>query len=99
MAHETVSITMNVSLPLPMKEIVDAKVSKGMYGSASEFVREAIREKLEREHRHLADKRAIKAKLLEGLQSGDPIPVTEDYLQKKKEGLIRRYAARHKKTA
>ena len=35
--------TMNISLPEPLKEYVDRKVSEAHYGTASEYVRELIR--------------------------------------------------------
>jgi putative addiction module CopG family antidote len=41
MPNEPGTVTMNVSLPEPLKQFVDGKVSSGVYGSASEFVREA----------------------------------------------------------
>lgn len=35
--------TMNVSLPDPMKDWVEAKISGGQYSSASDYVRDLIR--------------------------------------------------------
>lgn len=35
--------TMNISLPEPLKEYVDRKVTEAHYGTASEYVRELIR--------------------------------------------------------
>ena len=84
MANESNSVTMNVSLPKPLKQYVDGKVSSGVYGSTSEFVREAIREKLEREH----SRASLTAKLVEGLNSGRPIPFSDDYFKRKKGALV-----------
>jgi antitoxin ParD1/3/4 len=83
-------VTMNVSLPQPLKRYVDRRVSSGIYGSASEFVREAIREKLERERERADAKEALTSKLLAGLDSGAPIPFKAGLFQKKKGALIRR---------
>jgi antitoxin ParD1/3/4 len=86
--------TMNVSLPKPLKRRVDSTVSSGMYGSASEYVREAIREKLQRDQER-ADARAVLAgKLLEGLDSGEPIPFNDGYIKAKKRALLERAGKR-----
>ena len=42
MPADSGAVTMNVSLPQPLKRYVDGKVASGIYGSASEFVREVI---------------------------------------------------------
>jgi antitoxin ParD1/3/4 len=35
--------SMNISLPDPLKQFVDAQISTGRYSSASEYIRELIR--------------------------------------------------------
>jgi len=92
MAHESNSVTMNVSLPRPLKRYVDGKVSSGVYGSTSEFVREAIREKFEREQ----SRASLTAKLVEGLNSGKPIPFTDEYFKRKKNALAERVGRKNK---
>src|SRR5271170_2927998 len=82
------SVTMNVSLPKPLKEYVDGRVSSGIYGSASEFVREAIREKLQRDQERDEAKALLTHKLLEGLDSGKAIPFTVGHFKNKKRSLI-----------
>ena len=56
--------SMNISLPGPMKNFVEAEVVSGGYGTASEFIRELLREAQKRKGRARVD-----ALLLEGLQS------------------------------
>jgi len=51
----------------PLKQYVDRRVSSGIYGSASEFVREAIREKLDRDRERHDVRDALTTKLLKGL--------------------------------
>lgn len=80
---------MNVSLPKPLKQYVDGKVSSGIYGSASEFIREAIREKLHREQERQEAKARITGKLLEGLDSGKPIAIDANYFKRKKNTLLK----------
>jgi antitoxin ParD1/3/4 len=40
--------TMNISLPDPLREFVDGQVSRGGYGTSSEYVRDLIRRDQER---------------------------------------------------
>lgn len=43
--------TMNVSLPDPMKEWVEAQAATGRYSNVSDYVRDLIRRDQEREHK------------------------------------------------
>ena len=90
MSIEPHKVTMNVSLPVPLKEYVDGKVDSGIYGSASEFVREAIREKLQRDQEREDARAALTAKLLEGLDSGEPILLKPGHFTRKKRTLAKR---------
>jgi antitoxin ParD1/3/4 len=77
--------TMNIALPESMKQFVHGRVSEGGYSSASEYVRELIRAD---QKRKVEDR--IDALLLEGLDSGEPIPVTKEYWEEKKRKLTER---------
>ena len=77
--------TMTISLPEPLREFVEAEVSAGHYGSASEFFRELVRER----RKHKAEQR-LEELLLEGLESGQPIEVTESYLAQRRKALRRK---------
>jgi antitoxin ParD1/3/4 len=77
--------TMNIALPDAMKHFVQDRVSEGGYSSVSEYVRELIRA----DQRRKAEER-IDALLLEGLDSGPPIPVTPEYWEDKKRKLTER---------
>ena len=58
--------TMNVSLPDPMKDWVEAQARSGRYSNASDYVRDLIRRDQER-----ADRIArLQSLLSEGLESG-----------------------------
>ena len=80
---------MNISLPDPMKDFVDHQVASGRYSSASEYVRELIRE----DERRRAEEK-LEALLLEGLNSGDPIEITPEYWERKRQQLIKRHQQR-----
>jgi antitoxin ParD1/3/4 len=77
--------TMNIALPESMKHFVQARVSEGGYSSVSEYMRELIRADQKRKVEERID-----ALLLEGLDSGQPLPVTAEYWEEKKRKLTER---------
>lgn len=86
MAEPTTS-TMNVSLPEQLKKYIDDKVLSGMYGSASEVVREAIREKIQREIESSHARSILELSLIEGLDTGTPKSLTDTFAESKKATL------------
>lgn len=62
-------VTMNVSLPHPMKEWVEAQAKTGRYSNASDYVRDLIRKDQMRSDKIAAMQRFVD----EGLQSGPGI--------------------------
>jgi len=81
----------NISLPDKMKEFIDERVNEGQFSSASEYFRDLVREDQKRK----AQER-LEALLLEGLDSGQPIDVTDEYIQKKRAELLERMERRGK---
>src|ERR1700694_1808002 len=71
--------TVTISLPESLKQFVDAQVASKGYGNVSEYFRSLLRDAQERE----AEAR-LEALLLEGLASGDPIPLDEEYWKRLK---------------
>jgi antitoxin ParD1/3/4 len=57
--------TMNIALPPEMKDFVRGAVSEGGYSSASEYIRDLIRQ----EQRRMAESK-LESLLLEGIDSG-----------------------------
>ncbi len=76
---------MNIALPEAMKDFVQDRVAEGGYSSVSAYIRELIRADQKRK----AEER-IDALLLEGLDSGSPLPVTPEYWEEKKRKLSER---------
>jgi antitoxin ParD1/3/4 len=62
--------TLNVSLPEPLKEYVQERVSEGIYSNPSDFVRSLIRDDMRK-----SAQRRLETFILEGLNSGDPVPL------------------------
>jgi antitoxin ParD1/3/4 len=66
---------MNVSLTPKLEKLVKSKVDSGLYGSASEVMREALRLLEERDRRHALRVEELRAEIKKGLDSGDPVPL------------------------
>jgi len=80
---------MNISLPDEMRAFVEEQLKNGGYSTASEYVRELIRNAQKEKA-----KARLEALLLEGLDSGDPIDVTPEYWRELRDEAHRRLAAR-----
>ena len=65
--------SLHVSLSDEMRSFVDHQVQSGSYHNHSEYVRDLIRHDQERQ----AQKR-VDSLLLEGLQSGEPVPLSKN---------------------
>ncbi len=77
--------TMNISLPDALKTFVDEQIANGGYSTASEYVRELIRQAQKQ-----AAQQRLEMALLEGLESGEPIPVTPEFWEKRRRVLEER---------
>src|ERR1700722_11633465 len=82
--------SMNISLPEPLKQFVDAQISTGRYSSASEYVRELIRSD---EKRKAEDQ--LEALLLTGLQ-GEATEFTPDEWKSIRKEALAKVKARQK---
>jgi len=77
--------SLNISLPEAMKDWIEQQVKEGGYGTASEFVREILREAQKTRARL-----ELEQKLIEGIESGPPIALNDAYW----EGLRKRVSKR-----
>lgn len=84
--------TMNISLPPALKQWVDRQIDEGGFSTASEYVRQLIREEQKRQLRL-----AIEAKLEEGEASGEPVPVTERTWKDTNERVMQRLHSKARK--
>ena len=66
--------TVTISLPEPLKDFLDHQISTKGYGNVNEYFRTLLREAQEKEHE--ANLREL---LLEGLHSGEDIPMTDQF--------------------
>ena len=82
--------SMNVSLPESLREFAESRAATG-YSSASEYIRELIRR-----DKKQAAREKLEELLVEGLESGDPIVVTEEYWESKQADLKARQKKKSK---
>ena len=66
---------MNVSLTPQLEELIKRKVESGLYGSASEVMREALRLLEERDRLRSMRLEELRAQIQQGLDSGEPTPL------------------------
>lgn len=84
--------SMNISLPEPLKQFVDGQIATGRYSSASEYVRELIRE----DEKRKAQER-LETLLLEGLQGEETELTLDDWAAIRKEAQLRVSANKKRK--
>ncbi len=77
--------SMNISVPESMKEFIEDEVSSGGYGTASEYVRELVRDAKKQK-----EEERIEKLLLHAIESGPASPMTKkDWEGIKQRGLER----------
>jgi antitoxin ParD1/3/4 len=76
--------TLNISLPEPMRAYVDQQVAQGGYSTASEYIRQLVREDQKR-----AAKERLEVLLMEGIESGPSVEITDEYWAEKKAKLLK----------
>jgi len=87
MKQESDLTTLNISLPRPQREFVEAEAAKSGCTTTSEYMRRLIHEA---QKRNAQDD--LERKLIAGLDSGDPIEITPEYWEKKRRELVERHA-------
>ena len=67
-------MTMNISLPADLRQWVDKQVDEGGYGTASEYVRDMLRRRRERQV-----KQEVEALVFEAMESGEMEEADDKY--------------------
>lgn len=84
---------MNISVPQPMKEWVEARVAAGGFGTVSEYFRQLLRQEQVRQVHE-----QIEGNLLDALDSGDATRMTPgDWERIRREGRKRIAAKKRRK--
>lgn len=66
-----------------MRDFLNQQVAKGGYSTTSEYIRHLIRQDVER-----VEKARLEALLLEGLDSGEPVEITDEWWEEKRNQLL-----------
>jgi antitoxin ParD1/3/4 len=82
---------MNISLPDSLRTFVERRTEEQGYGTISEYFRELILKDQKQE-----SEARLETSLLEGLNSGDPIDVTPEYVGAKLQRLVEHHANQEK---
>ena len=83
--------TVTISMPESLKQFLDHEVETKGYGNVSEYVRTLLREAQAKD----ADSR-LQALLLEGLVTGEEVPLTQDFWRELKNDAGKLLAAQKK---
>jgi len=87
MKPESDLTTLNISLPRPQREFVEAEAARSGCTTTSEYMRRLI---------HEAQKRTaqedLERKLIAGLESGDAIDITPEFWEQKRRELVARHS-------
>lgn len=89
MKRETDLTTMNVSLSQSQRRFVEAAAARTGCTTTSEYIRRLIHEAQRKEAQE-----DLERKLLAGLDSGEPIEVTPEYLAQMRRELTKRIGRR-----
>jgi antitoxin ParD1/3/4 len=82
---------LNISLPDAMRAFIDEEIAKGDYSTASEYIRDLIRQAQKK-----AEEKKLETMLLEGLDSGEPIEVTDEWWEQKRAQIMQRFPGKNK---
>ncbi len=86
---------MNVSLTPQLEDLVKRKVDSGLYNSASEVIREALRLMEEKDRVQEMKLTELRQEIQAGLSSGDPTPLDmENVIKRGRERLAQRKKAK-----
>jgi antitoxin ParD1/3/4 len=83
----TETTTLNISLPTELRAFIEERARLGGFHSVSEYMRDVMRQE-----RRRVEQEKLERLLLEGLESGEPIPVTKEYFERKLAELTARHS-------
>jgi antitoxin ParD1/3/4 len=79
--------TMNISLPDAMRTFIEQKIAQGGYSTASEYIRQLVREDQKR-----AAQERLETLLMEGIESGPSREMTADDWEELRRRVWQRHA-------
>lgn len=84
----------HLSVPVSdeLDETIRKRMAAGGFGSMAEYLRHTVRQDFER-----ADEAKLERLLLNGLESGEPVEMTDEWVEKRRQVLTARIAKRRGK--
>ncbi len=76
-------LSVSISLPDHLKDLIEAKVREGGYGDSSQYLYHLICQDIAQ-----AIPENLEQQLLEGLKSGTPVEVTDEWWEQKRAQLL-----------
>ena len=77
--------TLSISIPESMQEFVNQKIASGNYNNVSEYILHLI-------YRDQQQTTELETMLLEGINSGPPIEITESWWEQKRSMLVEKFS-------
>ncbi len=77
--------TLKIFLPESLQEFIDQQVTQGGYSNTDEYIYHLIMQEQKR-----AEQQKLENMLIEGLDSGDAIQITDDWWEKKRAELVKK---------
>jgi len=72
---------LNISLPESIQAFIEQQVAKGNYGTVNDYILHLIRQEQSKIAR-------VESLLLEGLDSGEPMEITDEWWERKRAQLV-----------
>ena len=85
--------TLNISLPEQMRAFIESQVSRGLYSTASDYIRDLIRDDQKRK-----DQERLESLLLDALEGGGSREVTPEFFERLRERARQAIKARESGT-
>lgn len=85
--------TLNISLPEQMRTFIESQVSRGLYSTASDYIRDLIRDDQKRK-----DQERLESLLLDALEGGGSQEVTPEFFERLRERARQAIKARESGT-
>ena len=86
--------TLNISLPEQMRSFIESQVSKGFYSTASDYIRDLIRDDQKRK-----DQEKLEFLLLDALEKGGSQEFTPEFFEQLRERARQAIKAKEGKTS
>jgi len=88
--HHAMEMTsLNISLPRTMKDYIENQVQAGSFSTPSEYMRALVREDQKRQQQQ-----KLETMLLESLESGEPVDITPEFWEQRRQALMTRMKER-----